>query len=270
MWLRWDLATQICVLRKTVLHTENRSERDITVKIQDRIGRRDIGVAEVGNMKHFIIYKITNLINNRYYIGRHSTNNLDDGYLGSGKGIINAVKRYGKENFKKEILVEASSSEELWELEKIIVDAKIVDDPLSYNMSFGGRSYLDGLKKYDIEKFKQHQSSAGKIGGKNSFKKKSLEELRKWHSDGGKSNAKKQKILMTHPFYNGVAAILGGTAVKGMIELWNPKSTVSNKNQKDYKTGDCKKAKFDSKKFKELTDAGWLTIDEHKKNLLFM
>lgn len=53
-------------------------------------------------MKRYIIYKVTNLINRRYYIGRHSTNNLDDNYLGSGKAIINAVKKYGKDTFKKE------------------------------------------------------------------------------------------------------------------------------------------------------------------------
>lgn len=71
-------------------------------------------------MKHYIIYKVTNLINGRYYIGRHSTNNLDDNYLGSGKAIINAVKKYGKDTFKKEILLEALNAQDLWELESKI------------------------------------------------------------------------------------------------------------------------------------------------------
>lgn len=49
----------------------------------------------------FYIYKVTNIINGKYYIGQHRTKKLNDGYLGSGTNIIRAIKKYGKENFKK-------------------------------------------------------------------------------------------------------------------------------------------------------------------------
>jgi len=94
----------------------------------------------------FIVYKITNLINGRYYIGRHATKNVNDSYMGSGIAIRNAIEKYGIENFKKEIIAEAESREELWELEKRIVNETVVSDEKSYNMAYGGKHYLDGLK----------------------------------------------------------------------------------------------------------------------------
>ena len=216
----------------------------------------------VVNKRH-IIYKIKNLKNGRYYIGRHSTTNLNDGYMGSGKAVINAIKKYGKENFTKEIIAETVTSSELWELEKQIVNDHVVSDPLSYNMTFGGKSYLDGLKKHSIDKFIQHQSNAGKIGGmSNYYIKKTADDRKKWHSLGGKAAAKVNK-QNSHPFYTGEAASLGGKAVKGMVELWSPTSKATNKNQVEYRTGDCKKAVINSEKYNELICQGWKPIKEH-------
>lgn len=126
-------------------------------------------------MKH-IIYKITNNLNGRYYIGRHSTNNVDDGYMGSGLGIKNAIEKYGVENFTKEIIAEAASSSALWDLERDIVNESVVKDPMSYNMAYGGKHYLDGLSENDQESFKEHQSMAGKKGGVSVWKDVSTED----------------------------------------------------------------------------------------------
>ena len=59
---------------------------------------------------HNIVYKIINLINGKYYYGIHSTENIFDGYMGSGKTIVNAIKKYGVENFTKEIIEHESKS----------------------------------------------------------------------------------------------------------------------------------------------------------------
>jgi hypothetical protein len=55
-------------------------------------------------MKYYTIYKTTNLINGKIYIGKHETSDLNDTYMGSGKVLMNAIKKYGKDSFKKEIL----------------------------------------------------------------------------------------------------------------------------------------------------------------------
>lgn len=54
--------------------------------------------------KFYFIYKTTNLVNGMFYIGKHETLKVDDGYLGSGNYLLNAIRKYGKENFKREIL----------------------------------------------------------------------------------------------------------------------------------------------------------------------
>ena len=58
------------------------------------------------------IYKTTNLVNGKMYIGVHMTNDLADGYLGSGKVFKSAVKKYGKESFSRKILLFCETREE--------------------------------------------------------------------------------------------------------------------------------------------------------------
>jgi hypothetical protein len=84
-----------------------------------------------------IIYKTTNLINGKIYIGKDVKNNSN--YYGSGKILKQAIKKYGKENFKKEILVECFSKSEL-ELEEIEqINKYSSNDPnIGYNITNGG------------------------------------------------------------------------------------------------------------------------------------
>ena len=52
----------------------------------------------------YTIYKTTNIINNKIYIGKHKTTDPNDDYIGSGKHLWRAITKYGRENFKKEVL----------------------------------------------------------------------------------------------------------------------------------------------------------------------
>lgn len=90
--------------------------------------------------KYHYFYKITNNINNHFYYGVHNTDNLEDGYMGSGKRLHLAYKKYGIENFTKEILRFFDTSEEAFEYEAEIVNEKLVSDKNCYNMINGGKS----------------------------------------------------------------------------------------------------------------------------------
>lgn len=90
-------------------------------------------------MYHFL-YKTINLVNGKYYFGRHSTSDLEDGYLGSGKSLRHALKKYGKENFSREILGFYPDFSSLVEKEKELVTEEIVLDPKSYNIVLGGQN----------------------------------------------------------------------------------------------------------------------------------
>lgn len=83
-------------------------------------------------------YRIDNLINGKYYYGKHSAESLDNDYMGSGKLIIKAIDKWGIENFKKTILKTFPTSEEAFAHEAEIVTQKEVDDPMCYNIALGG------------------------------------------------------------------------------------------------------------------------------------
>lgn len=89
---------------------------------------------------YYTIYKITNKINDKEYIGAHQTLDLDDGYMGSGKYIKRAIKKYGIENFKKEYLCFAKNEASMYFIEAMLVDEEYVDSDISYNLQTGGKS----------------------------------------------------------------------------------------------------------------------------------
>lgn len=87
--------------------------------------------------KFHYIYKITR-DDGRYYIGMHSTDNLDDGYFGSGKRITRSIKKHGRERHRKEILEFLPSRFELREREAQLVNEELISDPMCMNIAPGG------------------------------------------------------------------------------------------------------------------------------------
>lgn len=95
-------------------------------------------VVEMSPEKYYTIYQITNLINGMIYIGCHSTTNLSDKYMGSGRSLKNAIKNEGISNFKKEILFIYNTSEEMMEKEAELVNAEFIRRTDVYNIAIGG------------------------------------------------------------------------------------------------------------------------------------
>ena len=103
--------------------------------------------------RYYYIYKITSLIPERpyYYFGLHTTKNLDDNYFGSGVHLLRILSKYGKENFKKEVLSYHSTKESLLKEEARLVGESNLKDPWCCNLASGGRSNI-GYKYTEEQK----------------------------------------------------------------------------------------------------------------------
>ena len=97
-------------------------------------------------MKKYTIYKITNTINNRIYIGKHETTDVNDEYMGSGKLLKRAQDKHGIENFRKEILYVFDTEEEMNAKEAELVTEEFCQREDTYNICVGGKggfSYIN-------------------------------------------------------------------------------------------------------------------------------
>lgn len=88
---------------------------------------------------YYTIYKTTNVCNGKFYIGKHKTLNLEDGYLGSGVVLGMAIKKYGKENFITEQLFCFDNPLPMEEKEIELVNSDLINDSNCYNIALGGQ-----------------------------------------------------------------------------------------------------------------------------------
>ena len=136
----------------------------------------------------YIIYKTTNLLNNKFYIGKHQCLTLEDGYLGSGRALKEAIAKYGKENFKREILFIFNNEADMNLKEKELVTLDLVSDPNCYNLTVGGEGGPTFLGKHHSEQTKQllHEKRLGKKTGPKSKEQLSREREARYAKNGGK------------------------------------------------------------------------------------
>ena len=181
-------------------------------------------------MMLFKVYKTTNLANGKIYIGQTHYDN--EKYLGSGVLILEAIKKYGIENFSKEYIDEAESQEELDIKEKYwIRQLNSQDKKIGYNIADGWWNFFtmnDEVKK------KISNTLKGKYVGNDAYRK-------------GISLSKEHKEALSK-------------ANKGKTLTKETKKKLSASHTGKTHSVESKKKMSDSKKGKKLSE-------DHKKHI---
>lgn len=147
-------------------------------------------------MEFYGLYKITNLVNGKMYIGQHVTEDIDDGYMGSGVVMKRALRKYGAENFRKEWLGFYEDKEELDYMERVFVDDTWVSRSDTYNLCVGGKGgQWFGKSLPDSARAKLSQAMKGK---RIRLGKKHTDETKRKLSERAK---KRLAVKSNHPNY---------------------------------------------------------------------
>ena len=177
----------------------------------------------------YYIYKITNLRNGKVYIGMHRTKSLDDGYMGSGKLLKVAIKKYGKDNFQKEILEIFDNEEDMILKEKELVTDEFVLSEDNYNIMPGGK--FGSLERNNLT-FKSRKHS------KDTIEKIRSAAIGRRHSDDSRKKISKNNFSKTDPVKQKEHAKKAGSYARSEEHKRKISEAIKNKLQSgNYKPG---------------------------------
>jgi len=148
---------------------------------------------------YYFIYLTKNIVNNKCYIGQHTTNNLNDGYTGSGKLIEYSINKYGLDNHITGI-IEFCTGDNISEKEIFWITKKNTINPNGYNLTKGGEGgdTYALLSEEDKKKFREKSSKNNKGRKRSEETKRKMSEARKGHSwNAGIPKCEETKQKMT-------------------------------------------------------------------------
>lgn len=226
----------------------------------------------------YYIYEIKNNINNKIYVGIHKTKNLNDNYMGSGKLIKNAIKKYGIKNFCKKILMFCKNYEELLKFEKLIVNESFINNKNTYNLKnggIGGFEYINNNENINKFKGKKHtKETKQKIGNKikTLFNQKEYKLLFSNKMIGNNRNPKIKEKGKNHPAFGKSKSKLHKEKISNRIKKLHENNFYNKKNCLLFRKGSehpaygsvwiCNKKTKENKKVKkeileEFLNSGW-------------
>ena len=174
---------------------------------------------------YYLIYKITNTINGKIYIGSHKTNNINDAYMGSGKYLKHAINKHGIEKFTKEILFSFDNPDDMYKKEAEIVNEEFISESNTYNLKkggFGGFDYINSHIPKQTEWLRK-----GRLHANNILEQEYGENWRNVISNRG--NTRIKEILVENPDYLRNA---NKRAFLGKTHSEESKKKIGSKNSK--------------------------------------
>ena len=178
----------------------------------------------------YYLYEIKNKINGKIYVGVHKTKNMNDGYMGSGKVIQDAIKKHGIENFTKVILEMFDNSNDMFLKEtEIVTDEFLARDDV-YNLRRGGSGGFDYINAHGLNI-------------------NLYERTDEWRANLSR------RMSENNPSTRPEVKIKNGARVKKMIESGRHRSEIA-KNKENYLIGREKMAGLNLK-FRKKQQAEW-------------
>ncbi len=220
--------------------------------------------------KYHYIYKTTNILNNKFYIGVHSTDDLDDEYVGSGKRLWYSINSHGKENHTTEILEYLDNRELLRKREEEIVNEELLEDSLCMNLTKGGRGsweYINDSSDNHIGWCKKGREACDKILEQqwgNDWRS-TLSKLGQIGNNNPTSKLKRSESLIN--FYKKHdGTFLGKYHTQETKRKIGIKNSISQKGKRNSQYGTCwiysliekKSIKIQQERLKEYINNGWI------------
>jgi len=174
---------------------------------------------------YYTIYKITNKIDGKFYIGSHKTKNLDDNYMGSGKYLKYAQEKYGIDNFEKEILFIFETPEDMYDKEAELVNEEFIATENTYNLKVGGFGGFDYINSnITMEQRTNISNSSKRFSGKT-------------HTEQSKQIMSNRKIGELNPNYGKPGTMLGKTHTEETKQRIGSVNSINQKGEKNSQYG---------------------------------